>query len=106
MSDNNDMMILRKKIEPKNKPKSNNNIKYQKLNDFENEIDNVKIADRELARAIQMSRINKNMTQDELNKKCNFPKNTIRDYENCIAIVNTQQLNKLNIILGVVLPRN
>jgi archaellum component FlaC len=26
----------------------------------------------------------------------NIPKNTIKDYENCIAIVNTQQLNKLN----------
>jgi ribosome-binding protein aMBF1 (putative translation factor) len=53
-----------------------------------------------------MGRISKNLTQEELNTKCNFPKNTIKDYENCIAIVNTQQLNKLNNILDVVLPRN
>jgi ribosome-binding protein aMBF1 (putative translation factor) len=79
--------------------------KYQKFNDFENDEKN-NIADRELARAIQMGRISKNLTQEELNKKCNFPKNTIKDYENCIAIVNTQQLNTLNNILDVVLPRN
>ena len=94
-------MILHKKI----KSKSQNNTKYQKLNDFENN-EKINIADRELARAIQMGRISKNLTQEELNKKCNFPKNTIKNYENCIAIVNTQQLNILNNILDVVLPRN
>lgn len=97
----NDFVVLHKKI----KSKSQNNTKYQKLNDFENN-EKINIADRELARAIQMGRISKNLTQEELNKKCNFPKNTIKDYENCIAIVNTQQLNILNNILDVVLPRN
>jgi len=94
-------MVLHKKI----KSKSQNNTKYQKLNDFEND-EKINIADRELARAIQMGRISKNLTQEELNTKCNFPKNTIKNYENCIAIVNTQQLNILNNILDVVLPRN
>ena len=93
-------MILKKKIP--SKPK--NNTKYQKIDDFD--IEKIKIADRELARAIQMARISKNMSQEDLNKQCNFPKNTIKDYENCVACVNTQQLNKLNFILGVVLPRN
>jgi ribosome-binding protein aMBF1 (putative translation factor) len=96
-------MILKKKIF--SKPK--NNTKYQKLDDYDtDDIKKIKIADRELSRAIQMARINKNMTQEDLNNECNFPKNTIKDYENCVARVNTQQLNKLNLILGVVLPRN
>ena len=52
--------------------------KYQKFNNYENENnEKINIADRELARAIQMGRISKNLTQEELNTKCNFPKNSL-----------------------------
>lgn len=65
----------------------------------------------ELGIAIQQARIaenNKlkmNLTQTELDNLCSFPKNTIRDYENSSAIINPEQLNKINRVLGIKLPR-
>lgn len=56
---------------------------------------------REMANIIQRARIDKKMTQDELNIACNFPKGTIAAYEKCTAIVNPSQTSKMSRILGV-----
>jgi putative transcription factor len=74
--------------------------------DFDPEnIKKVPVSSQELAAAIRTARAEKTWTQVELNQKCNFPANTIRDYENNTAVLNTQQLNTMNKILGVKLPR-
>jgi ribosome-binding protein aMBF1 (putative translation factor) len=83
------------------------NIVQKKLaTDFDPEnIKKVPTAGQDLATAIQKARIEKSWSQVELNQKCNFPANTVRDYENRLAVLNTQQLNTMNRILGVKLPR-
>ena len=57
------------------------------------------------ARIAENNKLKKNLTQIELDNLCAFPKNTVRDYENGSAIVNPEQLNKINRVLGIKLPR-
>lgn len=59
----------------------------------------------ELARAIQNARTAKNMKQTDLDNACSFPKNTVRDYEKGTAKINHLQINKMETVLGVTLPR-
>lgn len=59
----------------------------------------------ELKLAIQQARTTKKWTQSDLDKLCNFPSGTIRDYENGTAVIKADQLNKLNKAFGVKLPR-
>lgn len=61
----------------------------------------------ELSRQIQQARCAKNppLSQKDLDKKCNFPSNTVRDYENGTATVIPDQLNILSRELGVQLKR-
>ena len=47
----------------------------------------------------------KNYPQRELDNLCMFPKNTISKYENGKAIIDHNQLNRLEKELGVKLPR-
>jgi ribosome-binding protein aMBF1 (putative translation factor) len=76
------------------------------LNDFDPEkIIAPVTATHELKLALQKARQDKGMTQDTLNRMCNFPKGTITGYENGTATINADHLNKLNAILGVKLPR-
>ena len=64
------------------------------------------VSNHDLGLAIQRARAAKNsMTQSELDKACNFPKNTSRDYENGTAVIQHEQLNKMNSVLGTKLPR-
>lgn len=63
------------------------------------------VSNLELANALRNTRTEKKISQSQLDQSCNFPKNTVRDYENCKAVINPNQLNKLNTVLGVKLPR-
>lgn len=62
---------------------------------------------RELSIQIQQARcaMQPNVTQKDLDKKCNFPPNTVRDYENGSANVIPKQLTVLSQVLGVQLKR-
>lgn len=76
------------------------------INDYDPEnIDVPVVSNRDLCIALQKARQNKNITQSELDKMCNFPKNTVRDYENGSAIIHVAQIMKMNTALGVKLPR-
>lgn len=83
-------------------------------NDFDPEnIQKVATSTHELGQAIASARSNlksrsnpdRTMTQSELDQVCQFPKNTVRDYENGTGKIVSGQLNTLNRVLGVVLPR-
>ena len=62
-------------------------------------------SNRSLGITIMNARTNKKLSQRELDNLCMFPKNTISKYENGKAIINHNQLNKLEKELGVKLPR-
>lgn len=98
------------KVPKDTKPNSNSNSNQQlskKLkNDFDPEaIVGQTLSTRELSNAIQQGRASKQITQTDLDKACMFPKNTTRDYENCSIQVNSEQINKMERVLGVKLPR-
>lgn len=83
-------------------------VSKQMANDFDPEnIQGVVTSNHALGKAIQLARSNldRPMTQADLDRACSFPKNTVRDYENGTAKIVPEQLNTLNRILGVVLPR-
>jgi hypothetical protein len=81
--------------------------------DFSDVTNTVVITPRELGLAIQQARMalksrtdpTKTMTQTELNQHCGFPANTIKNYETCAAVIVPTQIDKLNRVLGVKLPR-
>jgi ribosome-binding protein aMBF1 (putative translation factor) len=58
-------------------------------------------SDKELAHKIQIARISKKLSQDQLNKECSFPPNTIRNYENCTAIAKQSEIDVLRKKLGL-----
>lgn len=97
------------KVPKEVKPNSNSNqpqLSKKLKNDFDPEaIIGQTLSTRELSNAIQQGRVAKEMTQSDLDKACMFPKNTTRDYENCSIQVNSEQINKMERILGVKLPR-
>ena len=59
----------------------------------------------DLGKAIALARASKGLSQADVDKQCNFPKNTVRDYENGKAIINHDFISKLNNVLGTRLPR-
>lgn len=63
------------------------------------------VSNHDLGLAIQQARCAKTKTQSELDKACNFPKNTTKEYENGTAIILHEQLNKMNNVLETKLPR-
>lgn len=81
--------------------------------DFDPEnITKPRLAGNELGRAIQKARSEKKnpstgraYTQSDLDKACNLPKNTVRDYENGTAKYNPDYVNRMAKVLDVVLPR-
>lgn len=88
------------------------NLNKTVLHDFDPEnVSKPPTADTNLKQAIQAARMAKKkpdgstMTQADLDKACQFPKNTVRDYENGTAVVVSQQITKMNQVLGVKLPR-
>jgi len=62
-------------------------------------------AGSEIKQALQLARQAKKMSQSDLDKACAFPKNTVQNYENGTAVINPEQINKMNRVLGVKLPR-
>lgn len=86
--------------------KTHNVNKQYKNNDY-NPVNCIQpnISNMELGKAINKARCAKLLTLSDLDKKCCFPKNTVKNYENCTAIIIPSQINKLNDVLGVVLPR-
>lgn len=66
----------------------------------ENEEISLPYSTADLGRAIQTARTAKNMKQSDLDKACNFPANTVRNYENGTAIVNQAQITKMERALG------
>jgi len=63
------------------------------------------VTTRELGIAIRDARTKKTYSQNDLDIKCCFAKNTIRNYENGTAIVKPEQINIMNKHLDFVLPR-
>ena len=59
----------------------------------------------ELSKAIAQGRLNKKMSQADLDKTLNLPKGTINSYEAKTAIPNRALLSKIERILNVKLPR-
>ena len=62
-------------------------------------------SDLTLGQAIQKARTALGFTQDKLNKDCMFPANTVKTYENGSAVVSPEQINKMEKVLRVKLPR-
>ena len=96
------------------KPQHVTSVSKKVANDFDPEnIQKVVTSNHDLGRAIQDARAKipsrtdpgRVMTQSELDQICAFPKNTVRDYENGTAKIVPEQLNTLNRVLGVILPR-
>jgi putative transcription factor len=95
-----------KKITRKGLNKNSETISSKSDNDFDPEnITKPVTSTLELKLAIQQARTTKKWTQFDLDKACNFPSGTTRDYENGSAVIKPDQLNKLNRALGVKLPR-
>jgi putative transcription factor len=75
-------------------------------NDFDPEnISKPATSTLELKLALQQARTAKKWTQTKLDQACNFPSGTVKDYENGTAVISPIQLNKMNTVLGVKLPR-
>jgi ribosome-binding protein aMBF1 (putative translation factor) len=95
---------VRKNIQPNKQSTSTMNKKDANDFDPENIVKPV-TSTKDLGIEIQKARLAKGLTQVALNNLCNFPSNTIRDYENGSAKVMAEQINTMNRILEVKLPR-
>jgi hypothetical protein len=95
--------VVEKRAVPTNKPKQEI-INKGDANDYE-AVGSVAKPDMTLRSAIMKCRVELQMTQSDLDKKCNFPQNTTRDYENGTAAILLQQLNIYDKILKTHLPR-
>ena len=98
-----DSVILSKKTKT-NKSHTRSEKKSIGIFDPEQQTKNT-VSNKTLSSAIRKARSEKKLSQTAVDKACNFPKNTVRDYENCKAVINPNQLNKLNSFFGVKLPR-
>lgn len=78
---------------------STNDYNMRKID--ETEIGSINHASLSLSNKIKDGRNAKNLTQEQLNTLCSFPKNTVSKYENGKATVNQTELNKMSKILGV-----
>ena len=72
---------------------------------IENETISLPHSTVDLGQAIQSGRTAKKMSQSDLDKKCNFPANTVKNYESGKAIVKPSDITKMEHELGVKLPR-
>lgn len=71
--------------------------------DFDPEnIKKLPVANHNIKKALETARRNKNnMTQSDLDKVCNLPKNTTKSYEDGTAVLNSAILVKMARALGV-----
>jgi ribosome-binding protein aMBF1 (putative translation factor) len=87
-----------KKFNTKSNTQTANDIDAKKL---EEDLITLPVITRTLATAIRDARIAKKLTQDQLNRECGFPINTISNYEKCIGIPKSQYINTMGKKLGV-----
>lgn len=95
--------VLVKKHDAGNNHNSDRAVDSRKLE--EQEVGHVPTADLSLGKALEKARSAKKLSQSDLDKKCSFPANTVKSYENSTAVINQQYLSKLEKELGVKLPR-
>lgn len=94
-------VVLKKSIPAQKKsvtPQSQEAIRANKIDNGEITIPTSSLV---LQKQIQQARTAKGMTQNDLNVRCNFPKNTVQQYENGNAVVNMAHVSKMSKILGV-----
>lgn len=97
---------LQKSIEKKQSAgtnKKSTNLDTRKLEN--EEIGTLPVPTLELSKQIQQARTNKKITQEELNKTCNFAKGTVQKYENGTAIINSTELQQMSKVLGILLKK-
>lgn len=73
-------------------------------------IEDVEIAElprpsREMAQKIQQARLEKKLTQKDVDRMCNFAPNTVSKYENCSCVIKQNELNILSRVLGISIRR-
>lgn len=94
--------VILKKVTPKKKVNTNKqNNQRTIMTKIDNEEIKLPTVPLEMSKIIQQARTNKNLTQVDLAKKCNFPKETIRDYENGKAIIKHSELTAICRALGI-----
>lgn len=106
-------IVLHKQISSTDAARSGHVISIPKystnsINKFidDNEIHPINISTKEIGLVIQNGRKQKNLSQKDLDKLCNFPPNTCQLYENGKAVIVTEQLNKIAKHLGIKIPRH
>lgn len=92
-----------KKKENINSNKPGVAISQKEAHDFEN-IGTILKSPLDLKQAIQDARKASNLTQDQLNQKCNLKTNTVKNYENGTAVVILSEILAMEKILKVKLP--
>jgi ribosome-binding protein aMBF1 (putative translation factor) len=87
--------------------KVNDELNLRKL-DSNEEVVKPPISNAILSKQLQTARLSKKLSQDELNKICNLPPNTIKNYELNKAIAKTSELSAIGKKLGISLkmPHN
>jgi len=94
-------LITAQKKDVSNKSSNGDNKLQRKVN--ETETDKLPRPTRNLAQQIQRARIDKSITQKNLDKMCNFKPHTVAGYENCTCVVKQNELNSLSKALGLTL---
>lgn len=86
----------------KNKNSDNHNAKQNIIMaKIDNEEIKIPTMSNDMCKNIQQARCNKKMSQEDLAKKCNLPKDVIRDYENGKAVPKKSDLIKISRNLGI-----
>jgi ribosome-binding protein aMBF1 (putative translation factor) len=96
--------IVEKKDACKNKQNITNDIDPKKLE--ENEIGTLPTPGMNLCKQISTARVDKKISQKDLDKKCNFVSGTVQKYENGTAIYHQHEIDKMSKMLGVTLKKN
>ena len=95
-----------RKIDSSNKNTQGTTMGPKAAHDFDPEnVTKIATSNHDLKTAIMKARQAKSLTQSQLDGKCNFKKNTVRDYENGTAIIVSKELTLMGRVLGVKLPR-
>lgn len=79
-------------------------ITKNKLNNFD-EIQKIKKVSPKISQQIIQGRNYKKYTRKQLAKLCNLQENIITSYENSTAILNSNILNKIQNILGIIIKK-
>lgn len=89
----------------KNTSANKQNTQNTDMRKIENEEVELLKSTHDMSLEIQNKRKELNLTQKEANDKCQLPPNTINKYENMTAIINQNELTKINKGLGLKLKK-